>query len=97
MAILLTLLMRPVIAGHVPLAIMDVPMQGTGKTLLVTTLATLRPGSISTESIPAKQNDDEWRKKITSILLAASPFVLLDNIPDNTTIDSPSLARPSPR
>ena len=41
---------------------------------------------------PSKDNDDEWRKKITSILLAASPFVLLDNIPDNTTIDSPSLA-----
>ena len=51
-----------------------------------------RRGNVSSESIPSKENDDEWRKKITSILLAASPFVLLDNIPDNTTIDSPSLA-----
>ena len=92
LAILFTLLMRPVITGHVPLAIIDAPMQGTGKTLLVTSLATIAVGNISSESIPSRDNDDEWRKKITSILLAASPFVLLDNIPDNTTIDSPSLA-----
>lgn len=92
LAILFSLLMRPVITGHVPLAIIDAPMQGTGKTLLVTTLGTIAVGNVSSESIPSKENDDEWRKKITSILLAASPFVLLDNIPDNTTIDSPSLA-----
>ncbi|MEZ6100263.1 MAG: hypothetical protein R3E01_14940 [Pirellulaceae bacterium] len=92
LAILFTLLMRPVISGHVPLAIVDAPMQGTGKTLLVTALGTIAVGAVSSESIPSKENDDEWRKKITSILLAASPFVLLDNIPDNTTIDSPSLA-----
>jgi len=92
LAILFSLLMRPVITGHVPLAIVDAPMQGTGKTLLVTALGTIAVGNVSSESIPSKENDDEWRKKITSILLAASPFVLLDNIPDNTTIDSPSLA-----
>jgi len=73
------------LAGHVPLAIVDAPVQGTGKTLLVATLGTIAVGSVATESIPSKQNDDEWRKKITSILLAAGPFVLLDNIPDMIT------------
>lgn len=92
LAVLFTLLMRPVVTGHVPLAIVDAPMQGTGKSLLVTSLATIAVGSIPSESIPAKDNDEEWRKKITSILLAASSFVHLDNIPDNTTINSPSLA-----
>jgi len=92
LAILFSILMRPVIASHIPLALVDAPVQGTGKTLLVATLGTIAVGSVAAESIPAKQNDDEWRKKITSILLAAGPFVLLDNIPDNTTIDSPSLA-----
>ena len=92
LAVLFTLLMRPVITGHVPLAIVDAPMQGTGKSLLMAALGTIAVGAVSSESIPSKKNDDEWRKKITSILLAASPFVLLDNIPDNTTIDSPSLA-----
>ena len=92
LSLLFSLLMRPVITGHVPLAIVDAPMQGTGKTLLVTALGSIAVGNVSSESIPSKVNDDEWRKKITSILLSASPFVLLDNIPDNTTIDSPSLA-----
>jgi hypothetical protein len=92
LAILFSILMRPVIAGHVPLAIIDAPVQGTGKTLLVTSLAMIAVGNVAAESIPTKQNEDEWRKKITSILLAASPFVMLENIPDNTNIDSPSLA-----
>ncbi len=92
LAILFSVLMRPVIAGHIPLAIVDAPVQGTGKTLLVMVLATIAVGTVAGESIPARQNDDEWRKKITSILLSASPFVLLDNIPDNGVIDSPSLA-----
>lgn len=92
LSILFSILMRPVIAGHIPLCIADAPVQGTGKTLLITALGIIAVGSVAGESIPSKQNDDEWRKKITSILLSGSPFVLLDNIPDNTTIDSPALA-----
>jgi hypothetical protein len=92
LAILFSILMRPVIKGHVPLAIVDAPMQGTGKSLLITALAKIAVGNVSSESIPAKQNEDEWRKKITSILMTSASFVLLDNIPDNTTIDSPMLA-----
>ena len=92
LAILFSLLMRPVITGHVPLAIVDAPVQGTGKSLLSTALGMIAVGHIAAESIPARNNDDEWRKKITSILLTATPLVLLDNIPDNTTIDSPTLA-----
>jgi hypothetical protein len=92
LAILFSILMRPVIDGHVPLAIVDAPMQGTGKTLLVSSLAGIAVGNVSSESIPSKENEDEWRKKITSVLMTASPFVLLDNIPDNTTLNSAPLA-----
>ncbi len=92
LAILFSILMRPVISGHVPLAIVDAPSQGTGKSLLIMAMATIAVGKVSSESIPTKKNEDEWRKKITSILIASSSFVLLDNIPDNTTVDSPMLA-----
>jgi len=92
MAILLSILMRPVITGHVPLAIVDAPVQGTGKTLMVTALGTVGVGMVAGESIPDRQNDDEWRKKITAVLLKGPPLVLLDNIPDNSTIDAPPLA-----
>jgi hypothetical protein len=92
LAILFSLLMRPVIRGHVPMAVVVAPVQGTGKTLLVSVLATVAVGRVSGESVPARANEDEWRKKVTSILLSAAPFVLLDNIPDNSTIDAPALA-----
>jgi hypothetical protein len=91
-AILLTILMRSVISGHVPLAIVDAPLQGTGKTLMVTVLGIVAIGLVCGESIPDKQNADEWRKKITSVLLKGMPLVLLDNVPDNSTIDAPPLA-----
>jgi hypothetical protein len=92
LAILFSILMRTVIKGHVPLAVVDAPTQGTGKSMLIMVMATIAVGKVSSESIPTKKNEDEWRKKITSILIASSPFVLLDNIPDNTTVDSPMLA-----
>lgn len=91
LAILFSILMRPVIAGHVPLAIVDAPVQGTGKTLMATVLGIVGVGAVSGESIPDRQNDDEWRKKITAILLKGPPLVLLDNIPDNSTIDAAPL------
>jgi len=92
LAVLFSLLMRPVIGGHIPIFLADTPIQGTGKSLLLTVLGLVGVGEVSGESIPTKQNEDEWRKKITSVLLKAPPFVLLDNIPDNTTIDSACLA-----
>ncbi len=92
LAILFSVLMRPVIDGHIPMAIVDAPVQGTGKSLLVSALGIVGVGTVSGESIPSRQNEDEWRKKITALLLAAPPFVLLDNIPDNSIIDSASLA-----
>ena len=92
LAVLFSLLMRPVIGGHIPMSLADTPIQGTGKSLLLTVLGLIGVGEVSGESIPTKQNEDEWRKKITSVLLKAPPFVLLDNVPDNTTIDSACLA-----
>jgi hypothetical protein len=92
LAFLLTLLMRPVIDGNVPMLVVDAPEKGTGKTLLVQTLLKIATGQISAQAIPDKQNEDEWRKKITSVLKGGSVCALLDNFPDNTNIQSPNLA-----
>ena len=59
---------------------------------MTSALASIAVGEVAAESIPPKQNEDEWRKKITSILMTSASFVQLENIPDNTTIESPSLA-----
>jgi len=92
LSILFSVLLRSVIRGHIPLAIFDAPVQGTGKTLLVSVLVCIAVGGIASESVPSKLNDDEWRKKITSVLMTSAPVILLDNVPDNTAIDSPALA-----
>ncbi|MCO6437273.1 MAG: hypothetical protein J5J06_09330 [Phycisphaerae bacterium] len=92
LSLLFSILLRPAIRGHIPLFIFDAPAQGTGKTLLVIVLVTIAVGGLSVEAVPSKQNEDEWRKKITSLLMASSPVVLLDNVPEDACLDSPALA-----
>ncbi len=93
LGLLFTLIMRPAIDGQVPLCVVDAPVQGTGKSLLVSVLASIVLGEVRGESIPDQTRDaDEWRKKITSILLRGDQFVMLDNLPDGTAIDAPALA-----
>jgi hypothetical protein len=86
---LLTAVLRPLIKGPVPMAIIDKPQAGTGATLLsetVALIATGRPAALM--SAPTKE--EEWTKKITSALQLGRGLVVLDNI--ESKIYSPSLA-----
>jgi hypothetical protein len=79
LALLLTPLLRPAIAGHIPLALIDAHKAGTGKTMLaqvVSLIATGHMGGVLAQ--PA--SDEEWDKRITGILLRGSPIVLIDNV-----------------
>jgi len=90
-ATLLTLLLRELIDGPVPLSLLDAPEAGTGKTLLaqiITAIALGRqPGMMSQ---PAGDRDAEWRKRITSILLDGAAVAVIDNVDD--PLESPSLS-----
>jgi hypothetical protein len=89
MALLLTPVVRPVIRGHVPLALIDAPRAGTGKGLLndaVALIATGRQSSIMT----APREEEEWRKKITSALVDGGTMITIDNV--EYMINSSSLA-----
>ena len=80
---------REMIKGPTSLHLVVAPSPGTGKSLLADALtipATDRTASTLTEGGP----EEEWRKKITAILMTAPPFVLIDNV--RQKIDSPSLA-----
>ena len=70
---------RPLIDGPVPLYLIDAPTRGTGKTLLadVTALVTLG-GPAPVMSLP--RDDDEIEKRITSVLIAGAPLIVLDNV-----------------
>ena len=73
-----------------PLALVDAPQQGTGKSLIaesVATIATGRPAAMMSQP----RDDEEWRKQITSTLLDGSTIITIDNI--EGTLYAPSLAR----
>jgi hypothetical protein len=79
MATLLTAVIRPLIPGPVPLAIIDKPQAGTGATLLseiIALVTTGRPASLTT----APENESEWKKTITSMLSEGRTLAIIDNI-----------------
>jgi hypothetical protein len=89
LALLTTPIVRPAIAGQVPMGLIDKPKRGTGATLCVQVVVAIAFGSI-TELQTAPHDDDEWRKKITSALLAGRTFQWFDNV--ETELSSASLA-----
>jgi hypothetical protein len=88
-AALLTPIVRPTFDGPVPLALIDAPQQGTGKTLLSSVIAVVATGRPAAAT-PAPNNDEEWRKRITALLMGGSSVILIDNL--DGQLDSPSLA-----
>ena len=69
--LLLTPFVRPAIDGCVPLAIIDAPQAGTGKSLLAEVVALLGTGR-KAALLAAPRDDDEMRKRLTAILRARS-------------------------
>lgn len=87
LAALLTPFARHAYPGPTPLFLVDANTRGAGKGLLVSCIATTAMGrDVPRTSMP--RCEDEMRKRITSIALAAESLVLLDNL---LSINSPSL------
>jgi hypothetical protein len=88
LAVLLTPLLREIIAGLFPFAVITAPERGSGKTLLALFFEILYGASMRT--LP--KDDAEMRKSITAALRGAHPVIIFDNIPEYSTITAPSLA-----
>ncbi len=89
LGMLLTPIMRPAIYGCTPLAVIDAPQAGTGKSLLIDVLSgivTGRPSSM----IPYPRNEEEMQKQITASLMCGRQLVAFDNLVG--ALKSPSLA-----
>ena len=80
---------RPMIDGPTPLHLIDSPTPGTGKGLLASacTIPAMGPNLPSTS---AGRDDDEWRKRLTSALIAGGNVVNIDNVTER--LDSGVLA-----
>ena len=80
LALMLTPLVRPAIAGPVPLTIITAPQKGTGKTLLAEIAAKIAVDKA--EHMGAPKREEEWQKLITSALIEGATFIILDNLRD---------------
>lgn len=90
MGLQITPIIRPAIRGAVPMALVDAPTPGTGKTLYTDIISIIATGkNAPVAGIP--RDDDEMRKFLTSTLLAGNLLGCFDNI--DHPIWSPSLCR----
>lgn len=80
---------RRLVAGCTPIHLIEAPTPGSGKGLLGDLVSIVTVGK-ACEPTTLTQDEDEARKKITSILAKAQPVILLDNI--RTGLDSAQLA-----
>ena len=95
---ILTALFRQTLIPKSPLALIDAPQAGTGKSLLAEAcheITTGRPAAMTTAPDTSRYADEEWRKRITAILLAWASIIIIDNV--EGILSSPSLAAASPR
>jgi hypothetical protein len=67
------------ISGLVPIALIDAPTKGTGKTRLAQLASIIATGR-ETPLSPEVRDEEEWRKQITSLLIADRQIVIIDNI-----------------
>ncbi len=87
--LLLTPVLRPAIYGCTPLAVVDAPQAGTGKSLLIDVLSIIttgRPASM----VPYPSGEDEMKKQIGASLIAGRQLIAFDNLEGK--LKSPVLA-----
>jgi hypothetical protein len=89
LAALLLPFVRRMVAGCTPIHLLEAPTPGSGKGLLADLVSILILGR-TCDPTTLSRDEDETRKKITSVLLKAQPVILLDNIKDG--VDSAQLA-----
>lgn len=80
---------RQLVNGATPIYLIVKPTPGTGASKLVNIFSLISTGEEAVAQTETR-NEDEIRKRITSVLLEASPTFYLDNI--NYRIDSSALA-----
>jgi hypothetical protein len=90
-AMLLTPIIRRAIAGNVPIALVDAPQAGTGKSLLAEIVALIHTGSdAAMQPAPARGDESEWRKMLGAVLMNGNALTVFDNV--DHRLQSASLA-----
>ena len=91
-AALMTPIVRPMIAGRVPMLLLDKPQMGTGASLLAELIVTIATGS-SAAMTQAPTSRDEWGKLLLAELSAGRAVIVFDNL--TGVLSSSDSRRPS--
>lgn len=78
-AAFLTTIVRPMITGQVPIALIDKPAPGTGASKILELISIIATGKAMAALSPP-ENEDEWRKLITGLLRDGTHIICIDNI-----------------
>jgi hypothetical protein len=93
--LMLTPLVRAAIDSPTPLALIDAPQAGTGKSLLAEVGSVIATGHTA-ETFSAPNDPEELRKKLTMALSAGTSVVVIDNVSRRLDADSLCMAITSP-
>lgn len=88
LAMAITVVIRHVIRGQVPLCLMDAPKQGTGKSIVAMAIGILATGK-ATPPQPPTQDEEEMRKRLLTWLQQTPSVILIDNV--NFVLESSAL------
>ena len=95
-ALMLQIACRFAIPGCVPMTVVIAPEFGSGKTLLAQAAARAMTGHGPDAMAPVggrrSDGEAEMRKRLTTVVMEAPRVALIDNIPDGSTLESPSFA-----
>ena len=89
-ALLILPFVRDLIDGPTPLHLIEAPIAGSGKGLLASVLLIPATGD-DVGTMAAGGDDEEWRKRLTTVLQAGASAVLIDNV--RSSIESAELSR----
>lgn len=88
-AALLLPFVRPLISGSTPIALLEAPSHGAGKSLLADCLSLTSTGHRA-KATTLGRDEESNEKRITSLLLEGPSMIVIDNVSDR--VASPSLA-----
>jgi len=80
---------RDMIPGSTPMHLIEAPSPGSGKGLLMDALVLPSVGS-HVGSVTQATDEDEWRKRLTSVIIKGQQVVMIDNV--TRMLDSGTLA-----
>jgi hypothetical protein len=91
LGLILSTVFRASIPGLIPMAVIDAPVAGTGKTFLVSLASVIATGRPAPLSAAPNGNDEELRKRLTAALMTDEPMIVFDNL--DRQLKSPVLAQ----